>query len=108
MQTKDFKGQDCRGRLFNAGFNGEIKMNIAEHKLNLFRSIDQMPEELLLELEQMVSKLWIKNMTKEKSLDNLMALESFLKPRIEAAKNGDIINKSVLDIFAEVHADEME
>lgn len=28
MQTKDFKGQDLRGRSFNAGFNGEIKMNI--------------------------------------------------------------------------------
>ena len=86
-------------------------MNIAEHKLSLFRQIDQMPEELLLELEQMVSKLWLKNVTKEKTKslhsDDLTALESFLKPRIEAAEQGEVINKSVLDIFAEVHAEEI-
>lgn len=86
-------------------------MNIAEHKLSLFRKIDQMPEELLLELEQMVSKLWIKNVTKEKTTllhsDNLIALESFLKPRIEAAEQGEVMSKSVLDIFAEVHAEEI-
>jgi Antitoxin ParD len=39
---------------------------------------------------------------------DLTGLESFLKPRIESAENGNIINKSVLDIFAEIHAEERE
>jgi len=32
-------------------------MNIAEHKLNLFRQIDELPEESLLELEKIISQL---------------------------------------------------
>ncbi|MBK8815679.1 MAG: DUF2281 domain-containing protein [Methylococcaceae bacterium] len=32
-------------------------MNIAEHKLNLIRQIDQLPEESLLELEEIITKL---------------------------------------------------
>lgn len=32
-------------------------MNIAEHKLNIIRQIDQLPEESLLELEQVINKL---------------------------------------------------
>jgi hypothetical protein len=32
-------------------------MNIAEHKLNLIRQIDQLPEESLLELEEVIMKL---------------------------------------------------
>jgi hypothetical protein len=32
-------------------------MNIAEHKLNLIRQIDQLPEESLLELESVIMKL---------------------------------------------------
>ncbi len=32
-------------------------MNIAEHKLNLIRQIDQLPEESLLELEEVIKKL---------------------------------------------------
>ena len=32
-------------------------MNIAEHKLNLIRQIDQLPEESLLELEKVIMKL---------------------------------------------------
>jgi hypothetical protein len=35
----------------------EVKMNIAEHKLNLIRQIDQLPEESLLELEEIITKL---------------------------------------------------
>jgi hypothetical protein len=35
----------------------EAKMNIAEHKLNLIRQIDQLPEESLLELEKAISQL---------------------------------------------------
>ncbi|MBS3955317.1 MAG: hypothetical protein KGZ88_20395 [Methylomicrobium sp.] len=31
-------------------------MNIAEHKLNLIRQIDQLPEESLLELEKVISQ----------------------------------------------------
>jgi len=32
-------------------------MNIAEHKLNLFRQIDELPDELLLELETVIAQL---------------------------------------------------
>lgn len=35
-------------------------MTIAEHKLSLFRQIDQMPEELLIELEKIIAKLSFK------------------------------------------------
>ncbi len=35
-------------------------MTIAEHKLILFRQIDQMPEELLIELEKIIAKLSFK------------------------------------------------
>ncbi len=35
-------------------------MTIAEHKLSLFRQIDQMPEELIFEVEQFISKLRLK------------------------------------------------
>ena len=35
-------------------------MNIAEHKLNLFRQIDELPEESLIELERLISQLQIK------------------------------------------------
>jgi uncharacterized protein YoaH (UPF0181 family) len=38
-------------------------MTIAEHKLYLFRQIDQMPEELLIELEKIISKLSFKQTT---------------------------------------------
>ena len=31
-------------------------MNVAEHKLNLFRQIDNLPEELLIKLENIVSQ----------------------------------------------------
>ena len=81
-------------------------MNIAEHKLNLFRKIDQLPDELLLELEQIISKLCFKRI-KSNSLDSndLISLESFLKSRIEAAEQGEVINKSVLSIFTEVNED---
>ena len=34
-------------------------MNIAEHKLNLFRQIDELPEESLIELEKLISQLKI-------------------------------------------------
>lgn len=32
-------------------------MNIAEHKLNLIRQIDELPEESLIELEKIISQL---------------------------------------------------
>ena len=32
-------------------------MNIAEHKLNLIRQIDELPEESLVELEKLISQL---------------------------------------------------
>lgn len=35
-------------------------MTIAEHKLYLFRQIDQMPEEALIELEEIIAKLRFK------------------------------------------------
>jgi hypothetical protein len=36
------------------------KMNIAEHKLNLFRQIDELPEESLIEVEKLIAKLKLK------------------------------------------------
>ncbi len=41
----------------------EVTMNIAEHKLNLIRQIDQLPEESLLELEEIITKLRTHNKT---------------------------------------------
>lgn len=32
-------------------------MNIAEHKLNIFREIDQLSEESLIEVEKLIAKL---------------------------------------------------
>ena len=34
-------------------------MNIAEHKLNLFRQIDELSEESLIELEHIISQLHV-------------------------------------------------
>jgi hypothetical protein len=39
-------------------------------------------------------------LTKEEALRQL---EDFLKPRIEAARRGEFVSKSVEEIFAEVH-----
>jgi hypothetical protein len=36
------------------------KMNIAEHKLNLFRQIDELPEESLIEVEKLITQLKLK------------------------------------------------
>jgi hypothetical protein len=36
------------------------KMNIAEYKLNLFRQIDELPEESLIEVEKLIAKLKLK------------------------------------------------
>jgi len=41
-------------------------MNIAEQKLNLFRQIDQFPEEALIELEALVTRLRLDDHTKSK------------------------------------------
>jgi Antitoxin ParD len=82
-------------------------MTIAEHKLSLFRQIDQMPEELIFEVEQFISKLRFKKTIDSNDQLDLTGLESFLKPRIEAAEQGKVINKSVTQIFAEVHEEEM-
>jgi hypothetical protein len=78
-------------------------MTLAEHKLSLFRQIDQMPEELIFEVEQFISKLRLKKAINATDKVDLTGLESFLKPRIEAAEQGKVINKSVTQIFAEVH-----
>jgi hypothetical protein len=78
-------------------------ITLAEHKLNLFRQIDQMPEELLIELEQLIINLWQKKKSETKQLTEL---EIFLTPRIKSAEQGKVINKSVLDIFNEVHQEE--
>jgi hypothetical protein len=37
-------------------------MNIAEHKLNLFRQIDKLPEESLIELEKIIAQLRLNQM----------------------------------------------
>jgi hypothetical protein len=34
-------------------------MNIAEHKLNIIRQIDSLPEESLIELEKLISQLHV-------------------------------------------------
>lgn len=36
-------------------------MNIAEHKLNLIRQIDALPEESLIELEKLIAQLRVNN-----------------------------------------------
>ena len=36
-------------------------MNIAEYKLSLFRQIDELPEESLIELDKLISQLRINN-----------------------------------------------
>jgi hypothetical protein len=82
-------------------------MTLAEHKLSLFRQIDQLPEELIFEVEQFISKLRLKKTINSNDKLDLTELESFLKPRIEAAEQGRVINKSVMQIFTEVHQDEM-
>lgn len=38
----------------------------------------------------------------------LRQLEAFLKPRIDAAEQGKIVDKSVLDIFEEIHQEEAQ
>jgi hypothetical protein len=44
-------------------------MNIAEHKLSLFRQIDELPEESIIELEKLISHLkLIKNQHQNGSL----------------------------------------
>jgi hypothetical protein len=35
-------------------------MNIAEYKLNLFRQIDELPEESLIEVEKLIAQLKLK------------------------------------------------
>lgn len=40
--------------------------------------------------------------------DALRQLEAFLKPRIEAAEQGVVVNKSVQQIFEETHQEEMQ
>ncbi|PPD50521.1 MAG: hypothetical protein CTY16_01445 [Methylobacter sp.] len=39
-------------------------MNIAEHKLNIFHQLDNLPEESLIELEQIISTLKTNNALK--------------------------------------------
>ena len=39
--------------------------------------------------------------------DALRQLEAFLQPRVEAAEQGLVVNKSVLAIFEETHLEEM-
>lgn len=41
-------------------------MNIAEHKLNIIRQIDDLPEESLIELEKLISKLRVNKKTAPK------------------------------------------
>ena len=36
------------------------KMNIAEYKLDLFRQIDELPEESLIEVEKLITQLKLK------------------------------------------------
>jgi len=47
-------------------------MNIAEHKLNLIRQIDELPEESLIELEKIVSQLLSNKKPKSKRLAGCM------------------------------------
>ncbi len=47
-------------------------MNIAEHKLNLMRQIDELPEESLIELEKIISKLQLNKKPKSKRLVGCM------------------------------------
>lgn len=47
-------------------------MNIAEHKLNLIRQIDELPEESLIELEKIISQLQFNKKPKPKRLAGCM------------------------------------
>ena len=42
-------------------------MNIAEHKLNLFRQIDELSEESLIEVEKLIAQLKLKPKQKRQS-----------------------------------------
>lgn len=74
MQTKDFKGQNCRGRSFNAGFNRGIKMNIAEQKLSLFHQIDELSEESLLAVENLIVLLKSKQNSKRQLVKSMQSV----------------------------------
>jgi hypothetical protein len=56
-------------------------MTIAEHKLSLFRQIDQMPEELLIELEKIIAKLSFKQIPQSN-----IKTEEFSSQQIEGIK----------------------
>ena len=46
MQTKNFKGQDLRGKSFkNQDLTGEYKMNIIEHRLTIFHQLEELFKE---------------------------------------------------------------
>lgn len=47
-------------------------MNIAEHKLDLFRRIDELPEESLFELDKVIAQFQ-SNVAKKSSLSILLA-----------------------------------
>jgi hypothetical protein len=48
-------------------------MNIAEHKLQIFRQIDQLPEESLIELEKIIAQLHVTSIAKNTDLKALLA-----------------------------------
>lgn len=46
-------------------------MNIAEEKLNLFREIDQLPEELIIELKNLMAGLRFKKMKSDAAQEKI-------------------------------------
>ena len=80
-------------------------MNTAEQ---IYQDVKDFPEPLALEVLHFVEFLKTKKLLRaQDNATDLARLEDFLKSRIEAAEQGKVINKSVLDIFAQVHAEEL-
>jgi uncharacterized protein YoaH (UPF0181 family) len=59
-------------------------MNIAEHKLSLFRQIDQLPEDLLIELENIIARLLLNRTNPD--LSDTMKVEDFYRQQTEEVK----------------------
>jgi uncharacterized protein YoaH (UPF0181 family) len=71
-------------------------MTIAEHKLSLFRQIDQMPEDSLIELERIIAKLFFKQTsqsntkTEEFSVQQVEEIKTLWNEGIESGCAGQL------------------
>jgi len=80
-------------------------MNTAKQ---IYQDVINFPESLALEVLHFVEFLKTKKQLNTVSeTADLVSLDDFLKPRIEAAEQGVVVNKSVQDIFVQVHEEDM-